>query len=105
MTEQQRRAVINYVRCRIADGRVPAYRAEFVALLTDGGVTKVALPSGEFVGEIVVNDKRVGIRTDNNGKVVYGHRVGKGKRRKPLPPELVNEFIAAFGNLLRRVEE
>jgi hypothetical protein len=106
MTEQQRMAVINYVRHRIGDGRIPAYRSEYIKLTNpDGSTVKVALPSGEFVGEVTLHDKRIGIRTDAVGRLVYGHRVGKGMRRKPLPPEMVAQFIDAFGELLRRVEE
>ena len=107
LTAQQKQVVLDYVRSRIAESdKLPTYRAEFVTFYENGKSVKVALPENEVVGEITVNGQTLAVRTDSSGKIVYGTRVRlKGRRRRlPLPPEQVAQFIDAFGDLLRRIE-
>jgi len=107
LTAQQRQAVLDYVRGRLQKTeKIPAYRAEYIPGQHNGKIVKIALPPNESVGTITINDKTVGVRIDKNGKVVYGHRVklDGSKRNSPLPAEKVDEFIKAFGDLLRFVE-
>jgi len=66
-----------------------------------GNIVKFALPANEVIGELSHGNVRIGIRTDARGRLVYGSRVGR-QRRKPLIQ--LTQFIEAFGDLLKRVE-
>ena len=105
LTNEQKRIVLDYVQSRLND-KVPAYRAEYIYAGEAGNIVKLALPANEVVGELSLAGTQIGVRTDSNGRIVYGSRVKvRGRqRRKPLTAEQLTRFIEAFGDLLKRVE-
>ena len=103
LTKEQREQIIGYVRWRLSQGKIPAARYEFV-VLADG--SKVALPPGEAVGEIELGGKVVRVRTTEDGKLAYGVKIQfGGRRRRTMPTEMAEEFVKAFGNLLKIVKD
>ena len=84
LTEKQKQVVLDYVRFRLQNAdSAPAYRAEFVVI---NGV-RYALPANEIVGVINTDDgKTIGVRTDAQGRIVYGHRVKLTRRGKLSDP-------------------
>ena len=105
LTQEQKNEVLAYVQWRIERmGKVPKARYEFVTLPTG---EKVALPSEQSIGEVTIDGKVVGVRTDKQGKLVYGSKVNPNgrKSRTAMPEELAKRFVAAFGDLLKVVKE
>ena len=105
LTNEQKRILLDYVQSRLND-KVPAYRAEYIYAGTDeaGNAIRFALPANEDVGELAHGNVRIGIRTDARGRLVYGSRVRRRQRRKPLTAEQLTRFLEAFGDLIKRLE-
>ena len=101
LTNEQKRLLLDYVRSRLNE-KVPTYRSEYITGIDEGGnVIKLALPPNEYVGELSIAGTQIGVRTDSNGRIVYGSRVRRRQRRKPLIQ--LTQFLEAFGDLIKRV--